>query len=55
MNRLKVQEVGHHLYRVSLNCGYDDWEIVQVRALNEYVAVLKALRGKLLTRIFKVR
>ena len=55
MNRLKVEEIGRHIYRVKLNCGYQNWEVVQVKAINEYLAVLKALRGKLFIRLFLVR
>ena len=54
-NRLKVEETGPHLYRVKLNCGYKEWEVVQVKAMNEYIALFKALRGKLLINLFKVR
>lgn len=54
-NCIKVQEEGHHLYKVSLNCGQSDWETISVKAINEYVALFKALRGKLFMRLFKVR
>ena len=55
MNRLKVEQVGHHLYEVKLNCGYETWEIVRVKAINEYVALFKALRGRFFMALFKIR
>ena len=55
MNRIKVEQISRHLYRVKLNCGYKDWEIIQVKAINEYIAILKAMRGKWLIRLFIIR
>lgn len=45
-NRIKVTEIGHHLYDVKLGCGYAEWEIIRVRAINEFVAFRKAMRGR---------
>lgn len=54
VNRIKVTEIGHHLYEVKLGCGYKELEIVQVRAINEYMAFQKAMRGRWL-KYFIVR
>jgi len=54
MNRIKVTEVDRHLYEVKLNCGYKDWEILRIKAINEYVAVFKAMRGRWI-RMFIIR
>ena len=53
-NRIKVTEVGRHLYEVKLGCGYQDWEIIRVKAINEYRAFQKAMRGRWL-KYFIVR
>ena len=55
LNRIKVQEIGHHRYKVSLNCGYSDWEAVEVKAINELRAIFKALRGKFFMQLFQIR
>ena len=55
MNVLKVEKIGCRRYRVKLNCGYPDWEIVEVKAMNEYIAIFKAIRGRLFMKLFYIR
>ena len=53
-NRIRVKQVERHLYEVKLNCGYPDWEVLRVKAINEYVAIFKAMRGRWI-RLFLLR
>lgn len=54
-NCIKIQEEAHHRYKVALNCGRHDWKVVTVKAMNEYIALFKALRGELFMALFKIR
>ena len=55
MNILKVEKIGRKLYRVKLNCGRPDWEIIEVKAMNEYLAIFKAIRGRFFMKLFEIR
>ena len=52
---LEVWEVGRHRYIVFLRTSDKHYERVDVRARNEYKAVLKALRGRMFMRLFLIR
>lgn len=52
--RIVVTQIERHLYEVELNIGYKDWEVVCVKAINEYVAIFKAMCGRWI-RLFLLR
>ena len=53
-NRIRVKHIGKRFYEVKLNCGYPDWEVIRVKAINEYIALFKAMRGRWI-RLFLLR
>ena len=54
MERIVVTQVAHHLYEVEFNKGYENWEVMRIKAINEYWALFKAMRGRIL-RLFLIR
>lgn len=52
---MEVHETGRHRYIVFMKTDTGHCESVEVKAINEYRAIFKALRGRFFMRLFLLR